>query len=191
MSLNSKVVRLNGTNYIDSSLEEKIFDAVVGIKKDQNEFIELFKEMASVQSGAIIKQKYIEKPYEITTQSNLRKNFILTELYQKLNDRLFELLEEFQEDECERIFCLSSIRQALHNVKEVVRDEKELKYNFRTCILLHDMIKKNKVENIKEQHLPIIKKMIEAITNTTITNEMFKSFDKELLSNGLDWVIGG
>lgn len=190
MSHNVVPLHRNTAPYNTLNYEKEIYDAIIGVRNNQSEMVSLLKEIVSVQSsGVVIKQKYIEKVDDTPSLADHRKTYILTELYQRLNERLVELEEEFQ-DEYEKLFCLSSIRQKLHDIIELVRDEKELKYNFRSCVILHDIIKKTKIENINEVHLTIIKKLIKGITGSIITKEQFKIFDKELLDNGLDWVFG-
>lgn len=176
------VIPLDGKQYNDVTLGQ-LYDGIMGLQNSQKKFFELLGEMALVQQpNTEVKQKFV---------SNENQNSaILNSLYQKLNERVIDLQNEF-EDEYERIFYLASIRKALNDIADAIRDDQAQKYTFRSCIMLHDAIKKTKAENINLNHLPIIIEIIEGIINENITKEKFKNFDKKLFTSGMDWVFGG
>ena len=132
----------------------------------------------------------LEVKYKFDDTKN-RLNSMVSQHYDRLSRRVNELEIGF-EDIHEKIFCLGSITKVLVDIIDCLDQENaNEKYNLRSCILLHDIIKKTKIENIEWQHVSVIKAIVNDIISRALTKEDFIKYDELLLDAGLDWVYGG
>ena len=113
----------------------------------------------------------------------------IASLLKKISAR-FDEIDDLFEDLIEKIFIFGTIQRELIEIIEYLDEEKEEEqYLLRSCIILHDIIKKIKSENIEQKHLKIFRTIIQDMNTKIITKNDFVQYDNCLLDAGLDWIL--
>ncbi|NSW91341.1 MAG: hypothetical protein HPY74_11840 [Firmicutes bacterium] len=162
----------------------------------------LYNQNLSIQSYEVQKQileivqqykKYFQQVESKKTyrESKDKINATLQMLFRKLKSKIDDLEEEFY-DIHYRIYNFGLVQKLLDEIVESL-DETNTneKYLMRISIIIHDLIKKVKPENLSVEHLDIIKQGLLIITSGKATRDDVRNIDNNLLNSGLDWIYGG
>lgn len=189
----SKLVELDKRQLKDYISSKDIYNEIL---YSQNLASKSFEEQREVQRKILgLLQQYSEYFLTVESKKTYREfkdeiGATLQMLLKKLRLRISDLVEEF-EDIHYRIHNFGLTQKLLNEIINNL-DESDInqKYLMRMSIIIHDLIKKVKSENLTMQHLNIIRNGLLIITSGKATRDDVRKLDNSLLDNGLDWIYG-
>ncbi len=173
---------------------------------DRNLMLEMLNKLGMVQHQQAIDSNRIDIIQKQLLRANMTSNTQKEEysslkrkpsqtllfLFDKISNVIDELDEDYNTlDVSDKIFhfgrLLTFLREAMDNL-----DESDIsdKYLLRTAIIIHDLIKKLKAENIDSNQYGVIREGLKLLASGSVTKDDFVNLDNMLLDNGLDWIFG-